>query len=407
MAASVQNPTVDLPDEPEVGLPPLLHRLTARGIGTVVVTSALVLLVFWGSVFAHHHGNFGGFVYFGSYFEQAIHPPRDAPITSVYGYDGQYMWRMAVSPLLGDHQVLTALAGNEYRAQRVLYPTLAWLLAGGRAALVPFALQLLGWASVLGLVALMSLTAVRNGRSAWWGLPLGLLPGMYLGLLRDVADPMAVTLMVGTLVVIDRQRWWLATLAMTAAVLTRESMMVLPVALVASVVVSRMDLPAHLKAVGLPSKALIAPALAAAAFALWELYAGSRLGHSPITATPDQQLTGPFNAIVAQLHVTARDVGNGGRFVLLGLANPLYLGAICVGAVLAVWTATRRLDPAAICAALFALVAVTQTYGDHWSYTRATAPMFAALAYVALQRRYNRTLIMIASGALLLPLYPA
>jgi hypothetical protein len=389
--------------------PAVITRLAAAGIGTVVVASAALLALVWAVMLLHFHGDLTGFVVFGDFYAPHIEPPAGAIVQHGYGYDGQYFWRMAASPLLSDGTILDTLryGAQEYRASRMLYPTLAWLLAGGQESLLPVTLQVVGWAAILGLVALMASVARRAGRSAWWGLALGLLPGTFLGMARDLADPLAVTLMIGALVALERRRFGLVALAGSAAVLTRETMMILPVALGASLVAGRMTIPARLKP-RINDKTLWMPVVViGAACVAWQAYATVRLGRVPALNTPDEQFTGPLNALVGQLHRTAHDVGAGGHFILLAIANPLYLVAICGAAAIAVWAASQRLDAAAICAALFAVVAVTQSYGDHWAYTRATAPLFAALAYVALQRGYGRTLTIIAAGVILLPLYPA
>ncbi len=372
----------------------------------VVVAAAVVVAPLWLIVLAQFDGNVVDLAIFGGELAPRVRPPADAHPLAGPGYDGQFFWRLATDPLLHGSEVLHTFDAEAYRVQRILYPALAWLIAAGRPSLLPVTLQLVAWAAVLGLVALLAGTAQRHGRSAWWGLPLGLMPGMYLGAVRGLADPLAATLLVAAVVAMERRRWGWAALAAAAAVLARETMMLLPIAMLAVGVAAAAQLPDRLRPAPLPRPAWVVAGVAAAAYTAWQAYAAVRIGSVPYLSTPDGQFTGPFSALVGQLDVTGRDVANGGRFLLLAIANPLYLAAIAVGAGLAVWAAARCLESVSVCAVLFAAVAVTQAYGDHWSYTRATAPLFALLAYLALTRGYRRTMTLIACGALLLPLYP-
>lgn len=387
------------------GRAPRLLRGSRARIGIVVAAAAGVLALLWSLTLIHFHGDFTGFVVFGHYFAHLVQPPADALVGSKYGYDGQFFWRIAVDPLLHDSATIGIFHGQEYRAQRMLYPALAWLLAGGAKALIPYTLQIVGWAAALTLVGVFARVAEDLGRSPWWGLPLGLQPGIYLGMTRDLADPLAVALLVVAILALDRERPALAAIATAAAVLTRESMVLLVVALVASIVLARMDLPERLRA-PVPRYAALVAGVGLAAYVAWQAYAASRLGKLPGLGTSQHQFTGPLNAVMPQLSRTAHEVTQGGRFILLAIANPVYLVALCAAAWVAFWAAAQRLDVPAICAALFAVVGLTQQYGDHWSYTRATAPLFALLAYIALRRGYRRTLVLVAALVALLPMYP-
>ncbi|WP_354700967.1 hypothetical protein DSM112329_01261 [Paraconexibacter sp. AEG42_29] len=374
----------------------------------VVLVAALGLAGLWLTFLAHYHGHVVDFSIFGQELAGLVGPPSDAHPIVGQGYDGQFFWRLGNDPLLLDPQTLHMLAGDQaYRAQRIFYPALAWLLGGGQGAALPYTLQLVAWGAVLGLVGLMATVAQAHGRSAWWGLCLGVLPGMYLGAARGLADPLATTMMIGAFVALDRRRYGWAAAATVAAVLTRETMIVLPLAIVACGAASFAGLPQRLR----PERPALGAWMVAAAgivvYGAWQAYASIRLGVTPARSTPDGQFSGMFAFVPQQLEVTGRDVGAGGRFVLLAVANPVYLAAMAGAAAVAVFALSRRIGVPELCAAGFALVAVTQSYGDHWSYTRASAPLFAALAYIALTRGYQRTLIMIACGVVLVPLYPA
>jgi hypothetical protein len=402
MAASLPTPSTT-----DVRTPIAAGRLAAAPVRAVVLAAAALVAVLFGLALAHVDGRAVDLAIFGQDYAALVQPPPEATPIPGAGYDGQFFWRHATDPLLlGDDAVATFTGGQAYRAQRVGLPALAWLLAGGQAGLVALTLQLVAWGAVVALVALLARVAVAHGRSAWWGLPLGLMPGMVLAATRGLADPVAVALVVAAVVALGagRHRW--AALAMAGAVLTRETMLLLPLAVVGCAVLAALPLPDRLRPAAPPRAALLAAGAAIAVFAAWQAYVAVRLGSLPMGAVPDGQTSGLFGAFPGQLDVTARDVGNGGRYVLLAVANPLYLLAMVAGVGLAWWAAVRRPEPLTLCAAGFALVAATQSYGDHWSYTRASAPLFALLAILALQRGWRPVLTVLACGALLVPLYP-
>ena len=388
---------------------PASRVLVAPPIAVVVVVAGLVLLGPWLQTLDRQGGSLSGFVVFGEDFRSSIDPPQGARVVGGPGYDGQYFWKMAVDPWLGDATVdALEAADDEYRAQRILYPTLAWALAAGSDDLVPAVLQLVDWLAVAALVALFAVVAKRHGRSPWWGVALGLTPGMYLGLVRDLSDPLAVALLVAAVVaLVEFERPGLAAAAGAAAVLTRESMLLLAIAVVVVLVARRLPLPPSLRPAALPRGAWIVPAVIAVVFGAWQLYARTRVGTLPMFATAEGQFRAPFAFIAEQLDQTRHDAGSGGRFARLAYANAAYLTQLTIAAVLAMWALVKRPDLPAVCATGFALVGITQNYGDHYSYTRATAPLLALLALIALQRSAAVPLMVAGFGVLLLPLYLA
>jgi hypothetical protein len=74
--------------------------------------------------------------------------------------------------------------------------------------------------------------ARRRTRHALWGLAFSAYPGFVLVLARDLADLVAAVLLLAGILAFDRQRPLLAAAALTLAGLTRESTLVLPLALV-------------------------------------------------------------------------------------------------------------------------------------------------------------------------------
>lgn len=148
------------------------------------------------------------------------------------GFDGQQFYAMARDPFHPE-TVAPSLDNARYRYQRPLYPALAWLLhpqGGGPGLVVALVVvSLLGL--FLGALAMGALADYLRG-PPWLAMLYPLLPGAVWTVTSSVADGLAVSLCLVTIVAVLRGRAGLAILAATAAVLTRETTILVPLALV-------------------------------------------------------------------------------------------------------------------------------------------------------------------------------
>ncbi len=158
-------------------------------------------------------------------------------------YDGLAYFRIALDPLtlaVEDHGI--AFTRPAYWQTRIGYPVTSWAGSlGGRAHLLPVVLVLVNLLAVAGLALLASRTAIRLGRSAWWGAVPALWAGFLVGLGQDLTEPLAGLLLLGALVLLRARRHLPAALALTAAGLTRETTLVVAVAVVLAGVVPSRD----------------------------------------------------------------------------------------------------------------------------------------------------------------------
>lgn len=152
------------------------------------------------------------------------------------GYDGLAYYRLALDPLtlaVQDHGV--AFTRPAYWQSRIGYPVTCWALSlGGRADLVPVALVVVNLLAITGITVLAVRLAVRRGRSAWWGAVPAMWAGFLVGLGQDLTEPLAGLLLLGGLVLVRSRRHVLATLALIAAALTRETTLVVALAMLAA-----------------------------------------------------------------------------------------------------------------------------------------------------------------------------
>lgn len=189
--------------------PPIVVRRSA-GVATVVAIVAVAHLAFVGARLAVFDGDPSGFT---------------------LAYDGLAYYRLALDPLTDD---VTAegitFTRPAYWQTRIGYPLAAWVVSGGQPALVPFALLLVNLLAVLALAFTAARLARALGRSPWWGAVPALWAGYLVGVGQDLTEPLAGALLLGSLVAVRAGRHALAALALTAAALTRETTLVVAVA---------------------------------------------------------------------------------------------------------------------------------------------------------------------------------
>jgi hypothetical protein len=147
------------------------------------------------------------------------------PLLDDPGHDGGFFYVVARDPL-HLRAAGPVLDRPRYRAQRVLFPVLAWMLhpsGGGRGLVV--AMFLVGVAALFaGGVVLGSLSVTLRG-PPWLALLFPLLPGSLFSLNLSVPDALAVVLALAAVTFDLRRHGGAALVAAVAAGLTRESVL--------------------------------------------------------------------------------------------------------------------------------------------------------------------------------------
>jgi hypothetical protein len=377
-------------------------RLARIDVGgpLLVVIAVFALLV--GVRLGETGGDPSGFVVFGQNFAAYTHPPSGAIISSGDGYDGQFFWRQTSDPLLlRDATVASfAHANARFRTQRVAYPALAFVLGAGQGDAILWALIAINLAAVLALTYAFARYARSRGWSGWWALGVALLPGLELATLRDLSDTLAVATMFGGFLAWRRdRRGWAAALFATAA-LTREPMALAPLA-VAIEAAARGWRARHSRGEVGRVVRHVWPVITipAAAFFGWQAYIDLRFGTN---ASASSSYVLPFRGFVDEVHRSLTHASP-----LAGAWELCVLGLILLGLVASIALLRSRGNDLSIAATLFGLSMLPLTFGDFWSYTRLSAPMFAVLLLAALERRNRFVLTLCASAAALTLFVPA
>jgi hypothetical protein len=147
------------------------------------------------------------------------------------GYDGQWFFYIAHDPLLREPDPETFLDLPAYRYARILYPTLAWALALGQPAALPWTLLAVNLLAVLGgTVACLDLLG-QLGASRWLALAFAFSPPMMIGVSAMLAEPTSFALVVAGLALAVRGRHRPAGVILALAVLAREPSILIPLGL--------------------------------------------------------------------------------------------------------------------------------------------------------------------------------
>ena len=292
---------------------------------------------------------------------------REIPLRSSVGHDGRFFVIQAMDPLFlnpDDHARL--LDRPTYRSQRMLYPTLAglarpffgpdgvaWAMAG---------LNVLAFGVGAGATAVVART---HGASALWGLAFPLNPGALFELHIDGGGALAFAAVMVGVALLNRRDTWPVVLALSAAVLAREVMLLC----VFGVVIAR--------GVGPAKRRLVIGLVPGAVALLWRVYVEIRLGDLP-SGGAVQEIGLPFKGFVGALEqwMEAPDLS-----LVLGL---FYLLASLI-VVLRALRLRTVLETSAVGFALLALFLVELVWLKYFDISRALMPIptFLALSLAA------------------------
>lgn len=269
-----------------------------------------------------HGGDPGVFVHAGDRFTDPAGRSGLEVVADSSGYDGQFSYRLARAPLSTAERVDgVAFDRPVDRTARIGYPGLVWIAsAGGQRALVPWALVAVNVAAI-GVVAAAAAVLARDAnRSPWFGLVAAAAPGLVVALSRNLTEAVAAAALAVALVLLRRRRFGAAAAAITFGALTRETVLLLALALVGAAVLAAVPRgwwPARLNALRsrvvdrdpVPAWVGLVPL---AAYAGWRTWLGiawdAPAGHGG--DDPVNGLTVPFVAPLRQVVAFLGDAGD-------------------------------------------------------------------------------------------------
>jgi hypothetical protein len=270
---------------PQIGLAAraLAMAAVARGVVTVRVKIALVgLLVFAAFALAMHsrlqnsyRGNYSGFVQISRDLFNAnpMLNTRDEVRASLllsngYGYDAQFMYFAAFDPFLqayADHPATYGafMGAPGYRFGRIGFSLLTRVLSAGQWPRYPATMVWLVVASLGVSAVMLASMAVRSGASPAWGVLILLVPGFWQSLSTALPEPIAAGFLIGGVWCTWRGRWLAGATLWAAALLVRETSLIVVVLLLAERFLS-----------GQRRQALMSAAVAFLPVMAWRVYVG-------------------------------------------------------------------------------------------------------------------------------------
>ncbi|MFZ9629186.1 MAG: hypothetical protein ACO3C1_07520 [Ilumatobacteraceae bacterium] len=290
------------------------------------------------------------------------------------GYDGQFFYRLALHPWrLGIGPFDGIRFDTAFRAGRIAYPALAWLVSlGGRPALVPAALVLVNLAAIGVLAWAGSHLAVSSGMRAAWGLVLPSFVGVAFSFSRDLSEIVAAAAVFSALHFLRRDRVGPAALALVVAVLSREQSVLAVAALAVGVLVTS----ARAKQLGLGvARAATVAVVPAIAFVTWQVVAARQVGQWPALVSSDRHTSAPSSPFPTLVWRWAREsVGDEWvtfAFVALVIVVTTVVMCFVSGGLRTAW----RAHPGEVLLGAVALAVVIEFYG------RTTDPSYFRQAY--------------------------
>ena len=182
------------------------------------------------------------------------------------GYDGQFYYRLALDPADLHRTAFGITMDAPFRVQRIGYPVLAWIVSAGQHAWVPVALVAVN-VLALGAVGLAGGMLARDaGRHALWGLLLAGYFGFFMSVGNDLTEPVAAACLLGGIIAYRRGHSLLAGVAFGYGTLTRETVLIVPLALGVTRLISWRS-----RRAARPGAVDLAWAVPVLAFAAWQL----------------------------------------------------------------------------------------------------------------------------------------
>ena len=194
---------------------------------SVPIATAFVVLRWWDAA----HRQLGEFVVAGSLYATPGRVPKDLPLGQGSGYDGQFYYRLAVDPFDLARSAFGISFDSFSRVERIGYPFLAWMVAGGQHGSVPLALVIVNVVACGAVAFGGGLLAQSAGRHALWGLVFAGYWGYLWTLGRDLTELTAAAFVLLGLAAWTRHAPVWSGIALLCAVLSKETSVLLVAAL--------------------------------------------------------------------------------------------------------------------------------------------------------------------------------
>ena len=147
------------------------------------------------------------------------------------GYDGQQFLSLALDPFLQNPETLNSLDHPIYRYRRILYPLVSYILAFGNRTLIPYVMVGLNALSIIVIVAITNLYFKSDQVSQCKSLFTLCIPGVWMVLSLGTADLFSSVFLIASFYCYRYEKYQLTALFISLGCLTRETLLIVWVAL--------------------------------------------------------------------------------------------------------------------------------------------------------------------------------
>lgn len=274
------------------------------------------------------------FIYAGRKFVNPARAPKGLVVYPGTGYDGQFYYRLALDPANLSRTAFGITLDSFFRVERIGYPVLAWLAAGGRDSLVPDSLIGVNIAALGVLAWFGALLARDSGRHAAWGLLVAGYFGFLFSLGRDLPEIVASAFLVAGLLNLRHRRPVLAGLLFAGAVLSIETTLDVVIGVA---IVSLFEVATQRRRAGRHDWAWIIPGVG---FVAWQAVGKVVTGTLPLSANAQANLGVPLVHMFGAIGHYASEMPSEHAAVWLG--QFVVLATVVIGAA---WSIRRTTIP--------------------------------------------------------------
>lgn len=199
----------------------------------ITTLSAIIYLIYILAILFFNNFSSSAFIWFGKEFvQEEYYTFHHVEKISENGYDGQFFYRLALNPFTRQkYEYGIKLDNPAYRHQRILYPLFVWMATAGSINMKIFGLVFLNFLSICGLAYICSKLLQKLGESAVWAVIFPLNPGFAVSISRSLCEPLAIMLLMLSLLFLIDKKYVISTACLALTVLARETTLLVAFAL--------------------------------------------------------------------------------------------------------------------------------------------------------------------------------
>ncbi len=219
---------------------PNLNKFSSNLVN-IFLSTLIVFCVTLYFYFFKFDSNITGFFRIGSILP--LSPFLNAETTLIYhgeiGYDGQQFLSLALDPFLQNPETINSLDHPIYRYRRILYPLVSYLLALGNRSLIPYIMVAINALSIIIIVAITNFYFKSDNVSKFQSLFTLCIPGVWMVLSLGTADLFSSVFLIASFYCYRYEKYKLTALFISLGCLTRETLLIIWVALFLNSLIQR------------------------------------------------------------------------------------------------------------------------------------------------------------------------